>query len=202
MLPGDFQPTRPSNKQLIKWGMISLVGLFFVAVVVGVLMFVISAWLGQPLSVFGFDEGPDQPIAFPHTRHVQDLGLDCTFCHRNVEKGAAATVPPVALCMTCHSVVGDNLEEVEKLREIAASGEAINWVRVHRVPDHVHFNHSAHILFFSQRDGIQSSEVCVVCHGDVGSMVKVKQARYLQMSDCVNCHRDNDASTDCVTCHY
>ncbi|MBM3944440.1 MAG: cytochrome c3 family protein [SAR202 cluster bacterium] len=187
---------------MITWGVFGLVGLFFTAVVVGVLMFVISAWLGKPLSVFGYNEGPDQPIAFPHTTHVQNLGLDCTFCHRNVEKGAAATIPPVGLCMTCHLMAGDGLAEVEKLRAVAVAGDSIDWVRVHRLPDHVHFNHSAHIVFFSRQDGIAPSAVCSTCHGDVGSMVKVEQARYLKMADCVNCHRDNNAPTDCVTCHY
>ena len=32
-------------------------------------------------------------------------------------------------------------------------------------------------------------------------MVKVEQVRPLKMGDCVNCHRDNGAPTDCTTCH-
>ena len=91
-------------------GLAGLVGTVFV------ITFFVSAWLGRPV-VFGYDEGPTQPIAFPHTVHVQELGLDCTFCHRNVTKGAAATIPAVALCMSCHEVVGEGLEEVEKLRD-------------------------------------------------------------------------------------
>jgi len=87
------------------------VGLAAFAGIVLVAIFIISAWFGRPV-IFGFDEGPAQPIAFPHTRHVEDLGLDCTFCHRNVEKGAAATIPSVGLCMTCHITVGDGLAEV------------------------------------------------------------------------------------------
>ncbi len=185
-------------------GVTSLVGL---AAVVFILLFVISAWLGRPLSVFGYNEGPDQPIAFPHTTHagsVEDggIGLDCTFCHRNVTEGAAATVPSVGLCMTCHAVVGDGLAEVEKLREYSAEGTAIDWIRVHRVPDHVRFNHEAHISFFSDQDEILPSAVCATCHGDVATMEKVRQVEPLKMGNCVDCHRDNDAPTDCTTCHY
>lgn len=202
MLQGDFQPKKPTRKQLIKLSIFGLIGLVPLTALVFFFMFLFSAWLGKPMAVFGYDEGPTQPIAFPHTRHVQELGLDCTFCHRNVTKGAAATIPPVGLCMTCHKVAGEGLPEVEKLQAIYDSGKPIDWVRVHRVPDHVHFNHQAHILFFSQRDNIAPSQVCATCHGDVGGMVKVKQARYLKMADCVNCHRDNGAPTDCVTCHY
>ena len=153
--------------------------------------------------------------------HVQEIGLQCTFCHRNVAKGAPATIPAAGLCMTCHKAVGDGIEGVEKLRDLHAAGKPIDWVRVHRLPDHVHFVHEAHIRFFSGRKtvvekvrapdeirlvealaidpgaqmgqtmNIAESAVCSVCHGDVGSMTKVSQVRALKMGDCVNCHRDN-----------
>ena len=200
MLPGDFQFSKPPTRKLILFGVLG--GGFLATVgLVLVTVWVISAWLGRPI-VFGSNEGPTQPIAFPHTVHVQELGLDCTFCHRNVTKGAAATIPAVGLCMTCHMTVGDGLAEVEKLRETFDSGRSIDWVRVHRVPDFVHFVHEPHIRFFSERDGVPPSAVCSTCHGDVGSMTQVKQIRSLKMGDCVDCHRDYDAPTDCTTCHY
>ena len=202
MIPGDFQISKPTRKQLIKHGTLGVITLAFLVVAALALTFVISAWLGRPV-VFGYSEGPDQPIAFPHPTHVEDLGMDCTFCHRNVTEGAAATIPSAGLCMTCHQVVGDGLPEIEKLREMVVENERpIDWVRVHRVPDHVHFVHEAHIRFFSERDGIAETAVCATCHGDVGSMEKVEQVRALKMGDCVNCHRDNGAPTDCSTCHY
>ena len=202
MIPGDFQISKPTRKQLIKHGTLGVITLVFLVVAALALTFVISAWLGRPV-VFGYSEGPDQPIAFPHPTHVEDLGMDCTFCHRNVTEGAAATIPSAGLCMTCHQVVGDGLPEIEKLREMVVENERpIDWVRVHRVPDHVHFVHEAHIRFFSERDGIAETAVCATCHGDVGSMEKVEQVRALKMGDCVNCHRDNGAPTDCTTCHY
>ena len=104
--------------------------------------------------------------------------------------------------MSCHKVIGDGLPEVEKLRDYHESGRPIDWVRVHRVPDHVHFVHESHVKYFSERDGIAASETCVLCHQDVGSMTKVKQVRSLKMGDCVDCHRENEAPTDCTTCHY
>ena len=201
MIPGDFQPKRPTGSQIVKLGVLGVVGLgIFAAIVLG-LTFHISAWLGQPV-VFARSEGPEQPIAFPHTTHVQELGMDCTFCHRNVEKEAAATVPATGLCMTCHSAVGDDLDEIEKMRSLYEDGRSIHWVRVHRVPDHVHFVHEAHIRYFSEKDGIEPSQVCQTCHGDVKEMEKVKQVEPLKMGDCVSCHKENSAPTDCVTCHY
>ncbi len=201
MIPGDFQYTRPSGKKLALFSLLGLGGLigFVATILIGT--FVISAWIGQPV-IFGNDQGPSQPIAFPHPRHVQDLGLDCTFCHRHVTQGAAATIPAVGLCMTCHMAVGDGLAEVEKLRTTFEAGDPIDWVRVHRQPDHVRFVHEAHISFFSEQDGVAPSGVCSTCHGDVGAMDVVKQVEPLKMSQCVDCHRDNGAPTDCTTCHY
>ena len=205
MIPGDFQIKKPSRAQVVLFSALGLGGLATAVVVVLALTWVISAWFGTPV-IFASDEGPDQPIDFPHTTHVQDLGLDCTFCHREVETSAQATIPPVNLCMTCHQAVAGSTdsaeEEIDKLRDAFDDGEAIAWVRVHRVPDHVHFVHEAHIRYFTMKDGVAPSAVCSTCHGDVGAMEKVKQVRTLKMSDCVDCHRDNNAPTDCTTCHY
>jgi hypothetical protein len=189
----------------------------------------------KKLDIYGFNEGPEQPIAFPHTKHVQELGLDCTFCHRTVAKEASASIPSVEFCVTCHKIIGDNSEEIAKLRSYNTNEKPIDWQRVHRVPDHVHFVHEAHIRFFSGSKNVvtkvdinkvssqialddaikiypntkvgeiidvKESQVCMTCHGDVGNMTKVKQIRPLKMADCVNCHRDNNAPTDCITCHY
>ena len=205
MIPGDFQIKKPTGKQIALFTGLGLGGLVTVVVVVVLLTWVISAWFGTPV-ILSSDEGPEQPIAFPHTTHVQDLGLDCTFCHREVAKSAQATIPPVNLCMTCHQAVLGSTEtaqaEIKKLRDAFDDGDPVAWVRVHRVPDHVHFVHETHIRVLSARDGIEATEVCSTCHGDVGSMAKVKQVRTLKMSDCVDCHRDNAAPTDCTTCHY
>ena len=221
MIPGDFQLPRQTKKDLIKFGVLGGISLALLAGTVVATTLLISAWLGRP--VFGSTEGPDQPIAFPHTVHagidalldadgnprlddqgqtMHGVGLPCTFCHRNVTEGAAATIPAVSLCMTCHMAVGDGIAGVEELRAIFDEGKSIDWVRVHRVPDHVHFVHEAHIRFFMERDGVSASAVCSTCHGEVAEMTKVRQVRSLKMGDCVDCHRDNEAPTDCVTCHY
>ncbi len=217
---------------MLVFGLLGGASLVAFAGVVLVAIYILTAWLGQPV-IFGFDEGPTQPIAFPHPTHVEELGLSCTFCHRNVDKGAAATIPAVGLCMTCHITVGDGLAEVEKLRATFEAGNPIDWVRVHRVRDHVHFVHEAHIARFSGQKqvvddlstepsqirlvdarkiepgarvgdtiDVAAEQVCTICHGNVGAMEKVKQVRPLKMSDCVDCHRDNAAPTDCTTCHY
>ena len=201
MIPGDFI-LKPTKKRLIVFGFLGLGGLAGFVATLGVAALVISAWLGLPLDVFGFNEGPDQPIAFPHPVHVQNMQMDCTFCHRNVTQGRTASIPAVGLCMTCHITVGQDKPEVQKLMAFHESGNPIDWVRVHRVPDHVKFAHEPHIRFFSIENNTNPAGTCQLCHGDVGAMVKVKQVRSLKMGDCLGCHRDFSAPTDCTTCHY
>ena len=209
----------------------SIFGVASIVVVGGLIFLLGSAWFGLPVGA----QGPDQPIAYPHTVHagaIEDggLGLDCTFCHRNVAKGAAATIPSVQQCMFCHATVtgagSDSptaVEEIGKFRGLVKDEEGnflrdeggnlipldnpivplepINWTRVHRLPDHVEFVHDAHVRFFMEQEGLTLQQVCSTCHGDVANMVKVKQVRSLKMGDCVDCHRQYEAPTDCAICH-
>lgn len=161
--------------------------------------------LAVPLAGASVTGGPEQPVAFTHLTHAGNLGIECVFCHRNVDKGANASVPSVGQCMFCHKVVNaDNAtlmqepggqaraQEIQKVRNAFDRGEPINWVRVHRVPDHVRFVHEAHI-----KAGFQ----CSTCHGEIQSMERVHQVRSLSMGDCLGCHRENNAPTDCTICH-
>ena len=149
---------------------------------------------------------------------MEGLGLDCTFCHRTVTTQANAGIPPVGFCATCHEVIGsaDN-NEINILRDAAGiigddGKEPINWRRVHRLPDHVRFVHEPHIRYLTQNpsevkgntDGVSQgpSAVCSTCHGNVAAMEQVEQVEALKMGQCVDCHRDNGAPTDCVACHH
>ena len=225
-------PIKPSLKMLP----LALGGLMATIVMLLVLVYILKAWWTLPLFGFGAG-GPEQPIAFPHTVHVQQAKIECEFCHRNVTKGDAATIPAVAQCLFCHKTIVDaNNPELVKLLAhggLGPTGEVdpsiipqpINWERVHRLPDHVQFAHEPHIRYFTaseegKRQAIEKAKdkglplsdppttselveaTCTICHGKVREMEKVKQTRTLKMGDCVDCHRDLDAPTDCVTCHY
>ena len=84
---------------------IALGGLLTTAVVILVAVFLLRAWFSTPIQVFGFPGPPEQPIAFPHTVHVDIEGINCAFCHRDVTKGDAATILPVEGCLLCHATV-------------------------------------------------------------------------------------------------
>lgn len=139
---------------------------------------------------------PSEPIAFDHSVHVQQAGLSCDFCHRTANISHTAGMPDTQLCMDCHSAVGPgqaNQGEIAKVRDAWMQQQAINWQRVYRLPDHVQFDHQAHVA---------AGVSCATCHGDVSHMNQVTMARPLDMNDCVQCHKQANAPTECAECHY
>jgi hypothetical protein len=110
--------------------------------------------------------------------------------------------------MGCHAQFPPSYDEFEGIRTLKAYWERqqpIEWLQVHRVPEHVQFRHNSHL-----RKGFD----CQTCHGPVEQMDKVYvlsdtrwwpwllPTRTLEMGWCVDCHRQNAASQDCFTCHY
>jgi hypothetical protein len=136
---------------------------------------------------------PAQPISFSHQVHVQVAGLQCAFCHRTAADGVSAGYPDLQQCMFCHDVVGQGQPEIEKVRQAWQQQTPVDWVRIHRMPDHVRFVHNAHV---------QAGIPCSTCHGDVAQMTQDVQVRSLKMNDCVACHQQMSAPTGCGTCHY
>ncbi|MGD7652679.1 MAG: cytochrome c3 family protein [Verrucomicrobiales bacterium] len=129
---------------------------------------------------------PSQPIPFSHKIHVDQLGLDCRYCHSFVEVSGHSNVPTGNTCWNCHQHVQQDSPKLEPLHismnpnHPSYDGEPIEWVRIHKLPDYVYFNHSAHVS-----RGIS----CQSCHGDVDQMEVVYQAENLSMGWCLECHR-------------
>ncbi|MGI8908380.1 MAG: cytochrome c3 family protein [Candidatus Sumerlaeaceae bacterium] len=122
-----------------------------------------------------------QPVQFTHEHHVGGLGIDCRFCHFNVERAGLAQVPPTRVCMNCHSQMYTDAQILEPVRESWRSDMPIPWVKVHNLSDFVYFNHSAHV-----NKGIG----CAECHGRVDHMPLMYQASSLHMAWCLQCHMD------------
>ena len=152
-------------------------------------------------------EGPIQPIPFSHKHHAGLFKIDCQYCHSGTDRSRAAGVPSVELCMGCHAQFPaeyDQLEGIQILKQHWDEKRPIEWVQIHRLPEHVKFQHQAHV-----RAGFD----CQTCHGPVEALDKlylVPETRWwqyglptqkLEMGWCVMCHRDNGASQDCITCH-
>lgn len=129
---------------------------------------------------------PDQPIAYDHDLHANQLGIDCRYCHSSVDKSASAGVPTANTCWNCHQHVQKDNPKLEPLRRAVDKnyekydGKPIEWVRIHKMPDYAYFDHSAHV-----NRGVS----CKSCHGDVHKMRKVHHAKSLSMAFCLDCHR-------------
>lgn len=128
---------------------------------------------------------PTQPIPYSHALHAGQLGLSCLYCHTGVEDSPVAKIPATQTCMNCHLTIKKDSPLLEPLRVSWASGEPVPWVRVHRVPDYVYFNHSVHV-----RRGVG----CVSCHGRVDEMPVVVHDQPLSMGWCLDCHRHPEGS--------
>ena len=123
----------------------------------------------------------EQPVQFSHQHHAGGLGIDCRFCHVTVEKAPSAGIPPTKTCMNCHSQIWVTSPYLEIVRASFRDDKPIRWTRVHDLPDFVYFNHSVHV-----KKGVG----CATCHGRVDKMPLVSQAASLQMSWCLDCHRN------------
>ena len=152
----------------------------------GLLLLVIGAVVLSAYSGASSSQGnqPTQPINFPHPRHagaVKDggLGLNCLYCHNTANKSADVGMPAVATCMGCHTIVAAQKPEIQKLAKYYAAKKPVPWVRIHKVPDYVHFPHVRHV---------NAGVTCQTCHGQVQKMPQVYQYASLNMGWCVNCH--------------
>ena len=121
-----------------------------------------------------------QPVPFSHKHHVAGLGIDCRYCHTSVEVSSFAGIPPTKTCMNCHAQIWSDAPMLEPVRESFRSGNSLEWVRVHDLPDFVFFNHSIHVA-----KGIG----CSTCHGQVDKMPLTWRVASLQMEWCLDCHR-------------
>lgn len=136
----------------------------------------------------GRSEGymPTQPIKFSHEIHSGANQIACIYCHSGTESSKVAAIPPANVCMNCHMVVREGSHsgrfEINKLIKAYETGQPIEWIKVHNLPDHVFFSHAQHV-------GVGKLS-CQECHGPVETMTEVTQMSDLSMGWCVNCHRE------------
>ena len=159
----------------------------------------LSAYSGASSSQ---NRGPVQPIAFPHTVHVQKLGMNCIYCHYTANKSNDPGLPALTTCMGCHNMIGPDRPasdlgparksaEIQKLYKYAGmagmgmgwepqpNARPIPWVRIHKVPEYVHFPHMRHV---------NAGVTCQTCHGQIQKMDRVYQFASLNMGWCISCH--------------
>jgi hypothetical protein len=153
--------------------------LIFIGFATGIVLAGVNYYATPKYTRVGY--APQQPVPFSHALHAGQLGLDCRYCHSNVEKSGHSNIPTAQTCMNCHSIIKADSPLLAPVRESFASGNPVKWVNVHETPDYVYFNHSVHVA-----RGVS----CVECHGKINEMEVVKHDQPLSMSWCLDCHRE------------
>jgi predicted CXXCH cytochrome family protein len=174
-----------------------------VTIFVIIISFALTYYIARPARD-GIGYAPQQPIKFLHKLHAGTMNIDCKYCHSIVEKERHAGIPPVSTCINCHSIARKNKPEIIKLTQYFNDNKALEWKRVHKVPEFVYFNHSVHV-----NKGID----CKHCHGDVARMDVLTQVESFTMGACLSCHRNakerlpeladkiQPGPTYCYACH-
>ncbi len=152
----------------------------------GLLTVVVGMWYYATPDFWEVGYMPTQPgDGFNHQLHAGRLGMDCRYCHTNVETSPEANVPTVSTCMGCHTegmLAGSDVHRVGWVREAYAEDRSIPWRRIHKLPDYVrNFPHHVHV---------QAGVSCYSCHGQIVGMPVVFQAESLSMGWCLECHRE------------
>ncbi|MDP9380819.1 MAG: cytochrome c family protein [Chloroflexota bacterium] len=154
---------------------LSIIGAAVTAALIGAIVYIVAR---SPLAT-GQHVPPAQPVPFSHAHHSGGDGIDCRYCHQSAEYSAVAGVPPTETCVNCHKQIWLNSPNLRPVRESERTGQPIQWVKVHDLPDFVYFNHSIHI-----KKGVG----CSTCHGEVNRMQLTWQVAPLNMGWCVECH--------------
>jgi hypothetical protein len=135
-----------------------------------------------------------QPFDFSHQIHLSK-GAQCTDCHTGVEQGPRAGLPSINTCMICHSQIATDRPLIQQITDMQTKGIDLNWNRVYSYfpESHVRFEHAPHI---------RAKVECSTCHGAQIEQTVARRAVDMDMNFCVSCHRQRQASNDCLTCHY
>jgi hypothetical protein len=144
---------------------------------------------------FGVRPRAEQPFPFPHNTHVAKRVACTEYCHESVVEGPIAGLPSVKTCMACHNQIATDRPLIRRLAALEQQGVDVEWQRVYGYTPyaHVRFNHAPHV---------RAAVECTTCHGNVAEQTAAERVVNLNMGFCVNCHREKQASLECLSCHY
>ena len=94
-----------SRRQLFSPGADAVFRLALMLIVAGLIgvVFAASAFSRSDYAT-GVGVAREQPVPFSHKHHSAELGIDCRYCHQQVEHLATAGIPPTWTCMTLSCV--------------------------------------------------------------------------------------------------
>jgi hypothetical protein len=153
--------------------------------------FVARIVVSLPLKPWLHPQPVIQPIPFNHFKH---RAMVCVMCHNGADKRSHAGLPDMDICLSCHATPPPNAALNKAVWEQASKDHHIQWIKLTREPRSVFFSHREHATL----GGIE----CVTCHDGMPTTVKPpEKVKVIHMQDCLDCHIQNNVSTDCARCH-
>ena len=202
----------------------SAVGSIILFFIFGLVASLVVGWVVFPKLLYSQKQ---QPVAFNHALHNEEVDEGCESCHFFREDGSYSGVPKLAQCMDCHEeVLGDSEAERIFVEEYVAKEREVPWLIYSRQPDCVFFSHAAHVKMAGME--------CVTCHGPIeeSESLKVYEENRIsgysrdiwgrniagikrnswdrmKMDDCAECHREKNVNQGsvqtlkggCFVCH-
>lgn len=137
--------------------------------------------------------GVPQPIAFNHRLHVE--AIDCETCHEHARVGEHSGLPGLSTCLQCHEEPQTDSAEERKIAALAGENREQVFRKLFRLPDNVYYSHRRHVAI--------AGLVCESCHGDIARTEAPPAVPLVRvtMDFCMDCHREQGASTECTHCH-
>ena len=163
------------SKKANKLPHLSLGGALF-----GGVLTILVAWYYLSPEYTDVGYAPEQPVPYSHRLHVGQLGMDCRYCHNWVEVSDHSNIPATQTGINCHGQIRTESLALLPVRESWATGQPVQWVKVHHLPDYAQFSHAVHVT-----RGVG----CETCHGRIDQMEVVQQVEPLSMGWCLECHR-------------
>ena len=98
--------------------------------------------------------------------------------------------------MICHSQIATDRPLIKQMAEMQEKGLDLAWQRVYDYPReaHVRFEHAPHIR-------ARRRMLHLPWQPEAADRRRARMVN-MDMGFCVNCHKEKQASNDCLTCHY
>lgn len=125
-------------------------------------------------------------LIYSHSKHVEEMGLECEFCHNNASSSNNAEdilIPEMSKCGECHDIKS-NCEKCHS--------EPSNVVKIGQIVENIVFSHKEHL-----KRGLE----CLSCHKGINKSKDVFTKHIPEMERCFECHDGKKVSKRCNLCH-
>lgn len=128
-------------------------------------------------------------LKFSHKLHVVDNEIECQTCHSQAENsltGSDNLLPDMETCGDCHDIEDEN--NCKQCHSNPEEPQAVPRIEKYSKK----FPHQKHLA---------TGLTCDNCHGDIKELESTVAQILPTMTECIACHQEKTASTQCETCH-